>query len=65
MKIETEVELTIDEHQKHLLWGIFHHHIHEDMLDKHETKFRSDLLSALDPHKEYEVEYDEIQTRTG
>ena len=64
MKVETEVELYMDCDQKYMLWGIFHHHIMEEQLDAHEIKFRQDLLAVLDPYKDYEEKYLEIQNRT-
>ena len=65
MKVETEVEITMDCDQKYALWGIMHHHVQTMELDPYEVKFRAEILHTLDPHKEYEEKYDEVQARTG
>ena len=57
MKIETEVELTMTEEQKYMLWGIMHHHLTMPKLDAHEVAFRNEVIMLIDPDKEYESAY--------
>lgn len=65
MKVKTEVELTINGKQKYMLWGIMHHHVQNPDLDPYEEEFVAELLHTLDPRKEYEEKYIEVQARKG